>query len=641
VRSNTIFFLLLFILFLSGCRQQEKQGSVMSDWQIKLVLDSIGRIDSLVMLNRMNNASLAVELARVSLTLARTTGDDQAMLRAYNNLGNAWSLAMMDSSFLYYTKALSYMNDQPADPEKPRILYNLAMLNVAASKPKNAIVLLDSTLQEAKKFSKYKIISNSLNALGNIYRNLGNDSLAKTMYNSAYDIAKSHHLPLQTGVSLGSLAQMEKDPAVELLMERRAIQYLKNCKDGAEPMASIFINSGSVMTNPDSAITCYLAAIKLINPEYASLTLLGIYNNIAYSFLEKGDRANAARYLLDLAFPLARRINDDGWLANLYDTYADVLKAGGDFRKALEFEKKSVELLFKADKKSADRQVRLLGAMLDLKNKEAAARAAQQEATQIRTSFAKARFWYAIVILGVLFTGAVLALFLLRNLVVARSKLVSAAKKIILVEEKEKTMLGRDLHDLTGHKLLNFRSFIESASFKNPAEQTAGLHILADLQEQLRIISHRFNQNRLEKISFGLNIEAMCREYIGYSGIDLAYMQPERYPELSEEIKAHLYRIIQELLTNAAKYAKTAHIALEISLEPNHLLLRYADDGPGFERENEAGTGIGLINIHERVLLMKGEVVLDTTPGCGVNWEISIPLNPGRSLLEKISGGRA
>jgi hypothetical protein len=124
VRSNTIFFLLLFILFLSGCRQQEKQGSVMSDWQIKLVLDSIGRIDSLVMLNRMNNASLAVELARVSLTLARTTGDDQAMLRAYNNLGNAWSLAMMDSSFLYYTKALSYMNDQPADPEKPRILYS-------------------------------------------------------------------------------------------------------------------------------------------------------------------------------------------------------------------------------------------------------------------------------------------------------------------------------------------------------------------------------------------------------------------------------------------------------------------------------------------------------------------------------------
>ena len=593
------------------------------------------------MVNRVKDAAMTLELARRSLRIARATGADDVMIRAYNIMGNAFSLSMMDSAFLYYTKALNVKPNQQVYPEKPMLLYNLAMLHVAASNNHNAIELLDSALQEAGKAANHIVVSNVLNALGNIYQDLGNDSLAKKMYDSAFYLASLHHLPLQMGVSLGNVAKIETDRGIARLKEREAIQYLKNSNEGAVPMASIYINSGSEMTNPDSAIASYHAAIGLINRENAPKTLLSAYNNLVYSYLEKGEVRKAEQYLLSFAFPLAKQCRNNESLANLYDTYADVMSAQGRYKEAMQFEKRSIELLELARKERADNQVRLLGAMLDLKNKEVRARTAQQESEQTRASYAAARMWFAIIILAVLFLTVALAFFMVRNIAVSRAKLIAAAKKIILVEENEKTNLGRELHDLTGHKLLNFSNFLESASFNSTDEQSAGMNMLIDLQDQLRKLSHRLKRNWLDKFTMERNIEAMCRETIRYNQINLSYSQPEQYPELPDDMKVHLYRIVQELLTNASKYAKNANIALDISIDHDHLLLRYADDGAGFDREKFSDEGIGIINIYERIRLMKGEVVLDTRPGYGLSWEISIPVNAKKSFLDKLSGGGA
>jgi signal transduction histidine kinase len=213
-----------------------------------------------------------------------------------------------------------------------------------------------------------------------------------------------------------------------------------------------------------------------------------------------------------------------------------------------------------------------------------------------------------------------------RHRTITRDKLIKAAKKIILVEETEKANLGRELHDITGHKLMNITSFMEAASYKYPEEKKAGIGMVTDLQEQMRRLSHRFNQHWLERFSFNRNIEGLCREAIKLHQLNLSYTQPEEYPDLPAETRIHLYRIVQEMITNAAKYAKTARIHLEIAIEHNCILLHYMDDGPGFDRDEKEDQGIGIIHINERARLMHGAAILDTRPGFGVSWELSIPL---------------
>jgi signal transduction histidine kinase len=79
--------------------------------------------------------------------------------------------------------------------------------------------------------------------------------------------------------------------------------------------------------------------------------------------------------------------------------------------------------------------------------------------------------------------------------------------------------------------------------------------------------------------------------------------------------------------TNAMQYARTSKITLDITFVDARLVLIYNDDGPGFDKEAVTSKGAGLNNILERVTLINGKVELDSRPGFGSDYSISIPLN--------------
>ena len=101
----------------------------------------------------------------------------------------------------------------------------------------------------------------------------------------------------------------------------------------------------------------------------------------------------------------------------------------------------------------------------------------------------------------------------------------------------------------------------------------------------------------------------------------------EKFPEMTRETKIHLFRIVQELLANAMQHARSSKITLEISFDSTHLFLRYNDNGPGFDKDALNGQGSGLDNIIERVTIIGGKAELDTRPGFGTDYSITIPLN--------------
>jgi hypothetical protein len=62
-------------------------------------MDSLTFIDSVVMLTRVKDTALTGELARRSLRMAQAISTGDALIKAYNINGNAWSLSRMDSAF--------------------------------------------------------------------------------------------------------------------------------------------------------------------------------------------------------------------------------------------------------------------------------------------------------------------------------------------------------------------------------------------------------------------------------------------------------------------------------------------------------------------------------------------------------------
>jgi NarL family two-component system sensor histidine kinase LiaS len=106
---------------------------------------------------------------------------------------------------------------------------------------------------------------------------------------------------------------------------------------------------------------------------------------------------------------------------------------------------------------------------------------------------------------------------------------------------------------------------------------------------------------------------------------------PEEPLVLNEELVLHAYRIVQELLTNAGKYAKESYVSIAFQKTPTELILNYNDNGPGFDSSLIEKKGMGLMNIFERAKLLNGSAKVTSSPGDGTSWEIKFPLVKGKT----------
>ncbi|MNE69036.1 Sensor histidine kinase ComP [compost metagenome] len=87
----------------------------------------------------------------------------------------------------------------------------------------------------------------------------------------------------------------------------------------------------------------------------------------------------------------------------------------------------------------------------------------------------------------------------------------------------------------------------------------------------------------------------------------------------------HIYRIVQELLTNAIKHGKAKNILVQLIQEGDTILITVDDNGKGFDTGKMSNvTGIGLKNIQNRVDFLKGKLSIDSDPGNGTSVNIEI-----------------
>ena len=92
---------------------------------------------------------------------------------------------------------------------------------------------------------------------------------------------------------------------------------------------------------------------------------------------------------------------------------------------------------------------------------------------------------------------------------------------------------------------------------------------------------------------------------------------------MPKSISFECYRIVQEAVSNAVKYAGSACIQVELALENNDLSILVADDGKGFDMSRKT-KGIGLRTIWQRAETIGAEVELGSSPGKGTRLKINV-----------------
>ncbi|SFS13710.1 PAS domain S-box-containing protein [Dyella sp. OK004] len=93
---------------------------------------------------------------------------------------------------------------------------------------------------------------------------------------------------------------------------------------------------------------------------------------------------------------------------------------------------------------------------------------------------------------------------------------------------------------------------------------------------------------------------------------------------LPPEWEANLFRIAQEVLTNALRHAQASHIVATIAFGSDDVRLEFIDDGRGFDPAARS-EGYGLLGMRERVDAMNGQMEVRSSKGGGTEVSIRLP----------------
>ena len=101
------------------------------------------------------------------------------------------------------------------------------------------------------------------------------------------------------------------------------------------------------------------------------------------------------------------------------------------------------------------------------------------------------------------------------------------------------------------------------------------------------------------------------------------------WPNLPRHMEFNIYRIIREAITNVRKHAKSPRIKVELSREPDHLVIRVKDWGIGFiparQQLPSSNRCIGLISMRRRAELLGGTFKVNSSLGKGAEILVNIP----------------
>jgi signal transduction histidine kinase len=216
----------------------------------------------------------------------------------------------------------------------------------------------------------------------------------------------------------------------------------------------------------------------------------------------------------------------------------------------------------------------------------------------------------------------------------ARQALLSA---LVHAQEEERARLARDLHDGAGQTLTSLLVRLKTLEQAAPESLRGTVTQLCQAAsgtiEQVREVSYRLRPAVLEEFGLEVALRTLVQDMAREAGLTAECRVNLEGRRLPFEMETTVYRIVQESLTNVVRHAEACQVCVELVLLPYAIALRIEDDGQGFDMEaskNHHGKKqpLGMASMRERVEMLDGSLVIQSSPGHGTSIQARIPLDP-------------
>ncbi len=221
---------------------------------------------------------------------------------------------------------------------------------------------------------------------------------------------------------------------------------------------------------------------------------------------------------------------------------------------------------------------------------------------------------------------------LYKEIRISHERLKALSRRVVEVQEQERSYIARELHDDTSQALigLTFALEIIKRDADSPQAVVEGVdeldRIINDILDNLHHLAVDLRPTALDH----LGLIPAVRQYVhGISekrAIPIHLEIPIQTHRLPVTIETGLYRIIQEALANVIHHAKATQATVRIEVDEDRVRALVSDDGVGFNVEDALSSGrLGLFGMSERVEMLGGSLSINSEPGYGTKIFMEIP----------------
>lgn len=217
------------------------------------------------------------------------------------------------------------------------------------------------------------------------------------------------------------------------------------------------------------------------------------------------------------------------------------------------------------------------------------------------------------------------------------------AGHLLNAREQERRRLARELHDELGQSLTALHAeatvvelLSADASPVKPSAQ-AMRRLLGQMQEGLQRVLADLRPQALDRFGLAQALHALVaqpRRHADGSALHTVLYLPEAWQALPADHDIHLYRIVQEALTNAWRHGNAHHAEVRLEFQEAHWLLSIQDDGRATSLQ-PLRPGHGLLGLHERVAALGGTLHWRHPNEGGLCLSVCLPLHPSHDWPEE------
>jgi two-component system sensor histidine kinase UhpB len=212
-------------------------------------------------------------------------------------------------------------------------------------------------------------------------------------------------------------------------------------------------------------------------------------------------------------------------------------------------------------------------------------------------------------------------------------------QKSLDIQEQERRLMARELHDELGQCLsavkadaVSIAKWSQGVAPQVYESAQAIVSVSSRVFEVIRGMIKQLRPATLDELGLAITLgqtiddwnarhpDQFCR-FTTCGDVDLN--------RLDETVNIHIYRIVQECLTNIERHAQAQTLAVHIETcaDKRQLHLRITDDGRGFDL-GSARRGLGLLGMRERAKALSSALEIKTAPGEGTCVEVWLPIRP-------------